>query len=85
MLTEVYVEKTYRNRGVGTLALYEVEDFCRDRGIRNVELQVLNHNKNAANFYRKAGFRILPRKVMLMQVRPEKERPPRRPIVNMHP
>ena len=35
MLTEVYVEKRYRNHGVGTLALYEVEDFCRERGIRN--------------------------------------------------
>jgi ribosomal protein S18 acetylase RimI-like enzyme len=85
MLTEVYVEKKFRNHGVGTLALYEVEDFCRERGIRNVELQVLNHNKHAAKFYRKAGFRLLPRKVMLMQVRPEEKRPPRRPIANKHP
>lgn len=84
MLTEVYVEKKYRNRGVGTLALYEVEDFCRDRGIRNVELQVLNHNKNAEQFYRKAGFSLVPRKVMMMQVRPEEKRPPRRPILSMH-
>jgi GNAT superfamily N-acetyltransferase len=84
MLTEVYVEKRFRNRGVGTLALYEVEDFCRDRGIRNVELQVLNHNKNAEQFYRKAGFTLLPRKVMMMQVRPEEKRPPRRPILNTH-
>ena len=85
MLTDVYVEKRFRNRGVGTLALYEVEDFCRERGIQNVELQVLNHNKHAARFYQKAGFHILPRKVMLMEVRPEEERPPRRPIANMHP
>src|ERR1700739_3015738 len=77
MLTEVYVEKRFRNRGVGTLALYEVEDFCRERGIRNVELQVLNHNKHAEKFYRKAGFRLLPRKVMIMEVRSEEERPPR--------
>jgi len=85
MLTEVYVEKRFRNHGVGTLALYEVEDFCRERGIRNVELQVLNLTTGAEKFYRKAGFRILPRKVMLMQVRPEEERPPRRPIANKHP
>jgi GNAT superfamily N-acetyltransferase len=84
MLTEVYVEKRFRNRGVGTLALYEVEDFCRERGIRNVELQVLNRNKNAEKFYRKAGFQILPRKVMLMQVRSEEKRPPRPLIANMH-
>ena len=77
MLTEVYVEKRYRNRGVGTLALYEVEDFCRERGIRAIELQVLNHNKHAESFYRKAGFRVMPRKVMIMEVRPEHKRPPR--------
>jgi GNAT superfamily N-acetyltransferase len=77
MLTEVYVEKRFRNRGVGTLALYEVEDFCRERGIRAVELQVLNRNKHAETFYRKAGFRILPRKVMIMDVRSEDKRPPR--------
>ena len=85
MLTEVYVEKPFRKRGVGTLALYEVEDFCRERGIRNVELQVLHRNKHAEKFYRKAGFHILPRTVMLMQVRSEKTRPPRRPIANTHP
>jgi len=73
----VYVEKRFRNRGVGTLALYEVEDYCRERGIRTVELQVLNHNKHAETFYRKAGFRVLPRKVMIMEVRREDERPPR--------
>jgi GNAT superfamily N-acetyltransferase len=77
MLTEVYVEKNFRQRGVGTLALYEVEDFCRERGIRTIELQVLNHNRHAETFYRKAGFHILPRKVMIMGVRPEKSRPPR--------
>ena len=77
MLTEVYVEKRFRNRGVGTLALYEVEDYCRERNIRTVELQVLNHNKHAETFYRKAGFRVLPRKVMIMEVRREDERPPR--------
>jgi len=77
MLTEVYVERHFRNHGVGTRALYEVEDFCRERGIRNVELQVLNHNKRAEKFYRKAGFNLLPRKVMIMEVRAEEERPPR--------
>jgi GNAT superfamily N-acetyltransferase len=77
MLTEVYVKKRFRQRGVGTLALYEVEDFCRERGIRAVELQVLHRNKHAEKFYRKAGFRALPRKVMIMDVRPAEKRPPR--------
>jgi ribosomal protein S18 acetylase RimI-like enzyme len=71
MLTDLYVDKRCRNNGIGSLALYEIEDFCRERGIRTIELQVQNHNKSAETFYRKAGFRILRRKVMLLEVRPE--------------
>ncbi|HXX99936.1 MAG TPA: GNAT family N-acetyltransferase [Candidatus Limnocylindrales bacterium] len=78
MLTDLYVEKRFRNRGVGSLALYEIEDFCRERGIRAVGLQVQHHNKAAEIFYRKAGFRLLPRKVMLFEVRPEEKSPTRR-------
>ena len=72
MLTDLYVSKRYRNRGIGSLALYEIEDFCRERGIPNIELQVLHHNPEAETFYRKAGFQILPRKVMLLGVRQDK-------------
>jgi GNAT superfamily N-acetyltransferase len=71
LLTDLYVEKRYRNKGIGSLALYEIEDFCRERGIRAIEVQVQHHNKAAAIFYRKAGFGILPRKVLLMEVRSE--------------
>jgi len=77
MLTDLYVDKRHRNRGVGSLALYELEDFCRERGIRAIELQVLNRNKPAETFYRKAGFRVLPRKVMVFDVRPDEQPRPR--------
>ena len=77
MLTDLYVEKRYRNHGIGSLALYEIEDFCRDRGISSVELQVVARNKAAETFYRKSGFRVLPRKVMVLKVRPAEKRPPR--------
>jgi ribosomal protein S18 acetylase RimI-like enzyme len=85
MLTDLYVEKRFRQRGVGSLALYEIEDFCRERGIRTIELQVQHHNKSANTFYRKTGFRVLPRKVMILEVRPEEKRPSRRPIASMRP
>jgi GNAT superfamily N-acetyltransferase len=71
MLTDLFVERRYRNRGLGSLALYEIEDYCRERGIRAIELQVQRHNKAAEIFYRKAGFRLLDRKVMLLEVRSE--------------
>lgn len=80
MLTDLYVSKQFRKQGIGSLALYEIEDFCRERGIRAIELQVLHHNRDAETFYRKAGFKILPRKVMLLEVRAEKTARPIRPI-----
>jgi len=73
MLTDLYVEKRYRNQGIGSLALYEIEDFCRERGVETIELQVLQRNKDAEVFYRKAGFTVLPRKVMILKVRAEKQ------------
>ncbi|MGB8324358.1 MAG: GNAT family N-acetyltransferase [Candidatus Acidiferrum sp.] len=82
LLIDLYVEKRFRNRGIGSLALYEVEDFCRERGIRTIELQVTHHNKGAEDFYRKAGFRILERTVLLLEVRSEKEVKARRASVN---
>jgi GNAT superfamily N-acetyltransferase len=71
MLTDLYVSPRFRMKGIGSLALYEIEDYCRERGIRTIELQILNHNKSAEKFYKNAGFRTLARKVMILQVRPE--------------
>jgi ribosomal protein S18 acetylase RimI-like enzyme len=72
MLTDLYVSKRYRNQGIGSLALYEIEDFCRERGIPNIELQLMPHNRHAEEFYRKAGFQTLKRRVMLLGVRTER-------------
>ncbi len=71
VLRDLYVEKKYRHRGIGSLALYEIEDYCRERGMRAFQLQVPRRNKSAEAFYRKAGFRELSRRVMMLEVRPE--------------
>ena len=82
MLTDLYVDKHYRNKGIGSLALFEIEDFCRERGIRAIELQVQHHNRAAETFYRKAGFQLLKRKVRLLAVRPEEVTQPLRAIAS---
>jgi diamine N-acetyltransferase len=71
VLRDLFVEKPFRNQGIGSLALYEIEDYCRERGMRAFQLQLPRHNKAAAVFYRNAGFRELPRRVMALQVRTE--------------
>jgi GNAT superfamily N-acetyltransferase len=69
VLRDLFVERRYRNQGIGSLALYEIEDYCRERGMRAFQLQLPRRNKSAEIFYRKAGFRELPRRVMMLQVR----------------
>src|ERR1700730_3283469 len=71
MLTDLYVLPRFRRMGIASLALYEMEDYCRERGIRTIELQLLDHNKSAETFYKKAGFHTLARKVMILEVRAE--------------
>jgi len=71
VLRDLFVEKRYRNQGIGSLALYEIEDYCRERGMRAFQLQLPRSNKSAERFYLKAGFRELARRVMMLEVRPE--------------
>lgn len=71
VLRDLFVEKHYRNQGIGSLALYEIEDYCRERGMRAFQLQLPRSNKSAERFYRNAGFRELTRRVMMLEVRPE--------------
>ncbi|HUI53059.1 MAG TPA: GNAT family N-acetyltransferase [Terriglobales bacterium] len=71
VLRDLFVEKRFRNQGIGSLALYEIEDYCRERGMRAFQLQLPRRNRSAEVFYRKAGFRELPRRVMILQVRAE--------------
>lgn len=69
IVTDLFIESEYRNRGLGRNALELVDDYCRSAGIRTVELQVEEHNKNAQAFYRKLGFRRLTRIVMSRDLR----------------
>lgn len=68
MLTDLFVLKKYRDQGIGSLALDEIEDFCRDRGIDALELQVRRGNQTAQRFYRQAGYRPLERILMVRNV-----------------
>jgi GNAT superfamily N-acetyltransferase len=72
MLTDLFVLKKYRGKGVGQLALNEIEDFCRERGIDALELQVRRANLSAQTFYQEAGYKLLNRVVMVRDIPPVK-------------
>jgi GNAT superfamily N-acetyltransferase len=72
LVTDLFVERRYRGRGLGKGALEAVDDYCRQRGIRMVELQVTERNTEALAFYRRIGFQQLSRVVMTREVKPKR-------------
>ena len=64
VITDLFVRSAYRGRGLGGRLLATVEEHCRAAGIGSIELQVIASNRGAPGFYRKHGFRRLPRSIM---------------------
>ena len=50
------VEESYRNRGIGSSLLLELEKRLKERGAKYI---VLNARENAVEFYRKHGYIIV--------------------------
>jgi ribosomal protein S18 acetylase RimI-like enzyme len=67
-ITDFYLEPEHRQRGIGRLALEHVEKFCRDTGVKALELQVLEDNPAALAFYERRGFQALGRIPMFKQL-----------------
>src|SRR5260370_28793778 len=61
VLRDLFVERPFRNQGIGSLALYEVEDYCPERGMGAVPLQLSLRTKTAAILFPKASLRGCPR------------------------
>ena len=55
-LDEIYIEESYRHRGLGGQALRLAEDACRELDIRALHLEVERSNTGAQEFYRAHEF-----------------------------
>lgn len=55
-IDEIYIQKEFRGRGFGKLALEYAERVCRELGIKALHLEVGRENVNAQGLYRKHGF-----------------------------
>ena len=51
------VNKNYRNMGIGRKLLELSKEYAQKNKIKDIELRVSNNNINAANFYKKNGFK----------------------------
>ena len=56
VITDLYVRKRHRRKGVGAAAVRFAERFCRARGMAAIELQVEGANESARLFYQRMGF-----------------------------
>ena len=56
-LTEIYLVPTARGKGLGALAIAEVERVAREHGARALHLMVRPENTVAVRMYERAGYR----------------------------
>jgi GNAT superfamily N-acetyltransferase len=59
-LEDIYVQKNYRNQGIGTALLRSVAQLAVERNYGRLEWTVLDWNESAIAFYRKMGADVLP-------------------------
>jgi ribosomal protein S18 acetylase RimI-like enzyme len=55
-ITDLYLEPEWRGQGIGRKALGFLEDFCREEGLKALELQVERDNSEAFALYHSFGF-----------------------------
>lgn len=56
-LETLWIERSYRGRGIGSRLLFEVEDQARAMGLFKIELKTFSHQ--APEFYQKQGYTCL--------------------------
>lgn len=56
-INTIFVEKTYRNRGVGALLLKEAEKRLRKKGLRRMNATVTATNRRSLDFFGEHGYR----------------------------
>lgn len=54
----IYVDSAYRGRGVSDSLMDYLEEYCRGRGLENIELNVTVGLDHAIKFYQRRGFKI---------------------------
>ena len=70
VITELFVESSYRGRGVGRQLLDALLSTLRGRGINAVHLMVRPENAPARALYESLEFRVVPRQLMTKRLSP---------------
>ena len=57
-VNEIVVLEKFRGCGIGKKLMDAVEDYAKDFGAQNVQLEVWENNRSAISFYEKNGFKL---------------------------
>ena len=58
LIDGLYVEKEYRNQSIATSLIKEAEKILKQKGIKYVDINVLNNNKLAKDIYESLEFKV---------------------------
>lgn len=61
LLDELWISEAWRGQGLGRKAMGAIEQFCRDRGLVALRLEVGKTNQVARSLYQSLGFQDLDR------------------------
>ncbi len=68
VVDDLFVQPAYRGAGLATAALAEVREFCADRGVRAMHLEVARDNMPAQAVYRRVGFASTDRQLLTLRL-----------------
>lgn len=63
---DLFVRPPFRGAGLGSAALKEVQEFCRQRGVRALRVETGWEDSRAQAVYRKSGFRPVARQLLTL-------------------
>lgn len=55
-IMNIAIKEDYRRQGIATLLLNHILDFCKEKGIKTIHLEVNEKNFSAISLYQKFGF-----------------------------
>ena len=55
-IMNIAIKEDYRRQGIATLLLNHILDFCKEKGIKTIHLEVNEENFSAISLYQKLGF-----------------------------
>ena len=56
LIEDVYIDEKYRKMGLSLKLMKEVEEFCKSKNYKRIQLLCRTENKRAIKFYEKLGF-----------------------------